>query len=193
MLTTPSMSDQLADLDRQFAAAKAEASELVSGLTEQQFNWRPDDHGWSISQCLLHLNLVGHRCVPMLESTLTDARTQGLVGSGPFRHGWLGDWIIAKTEPPSRHRYWAPRAFTPAQGQPLSAVLPAFRHLQDQLASQLEQAVGVDLARVKMPAPEARMLRFNLHVTFCWIAAHERRHLWQAMQVRTHAAFPDRP
>jgi rubrerythrin len=29
-----------------------------------------------------------------------------------------------------------------------------------------------------------------LHITFAWIAANERRHLWQARQVRGHAGFP---
>jgi hypothetical protein len=180
----------LGDLDRQFAAAKAEATELVHGLEESQFNWRPDRHSWSMSECLLHLNMVGDRCVQMLESTLTDARARGRVGHGPVGYGWLGKWIIAHTEPPSKHKYKAPRAFTPVCGQPITAVLPTFGHLQEQLSLQLRQASGLDLAHIKVPAPEARLLRFNLQFTFTWIASHERRHLWQARRVRNHAAFP---
>jgi hypothetical protein len=190
MLTTSSLSPELAELDRQFAAAKAEASELVDGLRESQFNWRPDAHSWSMAECLRHLNMVGDRCVRMLETALADARARGRVADGPFGYGWLGKWIMAHTEPPSKHKYKAPRRFTPAYGQPITAVLPTFRHLQDQLSLQLEQASGLDLAHIKVPAPEARPLRFNLQFTFAWIAAHERRHLWQARQVRNHAAFP---
>jgi hypothetical protein len=190
MMTTSSLTPELAELERQFAAAKAEASELVHGLEELQFDWRPGAHSWSIAECLLHLNMVGGRCVHTLETALSDARTQGLVAPGPFKHGWLGKWIIANTEPPAKHKYRAPRGFTPAHGQPITAVLPTFRHLQEQLSLQLEQASGLDLAHIRVPAPEARLLRFNLHVTFAWIAAHERRHLWQARQVRSHAAFP---
>jgi hypothetical protein len=55
---------------------------------------------------------------------------------------------------------------------------------------RLEQADGLDMARVKVPALEAGRFRFNLQLTFAWIVAHERRHLWQARQVRNHAAFP---
>ncbi|MGO4885567.1 MAG: DinB family protein [Bryobacteraceae bacterium] len=184
------MSPELVELDRQFAAAEAEASELTAGLLESQFNWRPDPSSWSMAECLQHLNMVGERCVHMLEATLADARARGRVANGPFGYGWLGKWVLARTEPPSRHKYKAPRAFTPAQGQPITAVLPAFRHLQEQLSRQLEQASGLDLAHIRVPAPEARPLRFNLQFTFAWIAAHERRHLWQARQVRNHAAFP---
>jgi hypothetical protein len=191
MLTTSSLSPELAELDRQFAAAKAEALELVNGLQESQLNWRSDAHSWSMGECLLHLNIVGDRCVQMLEMSLADARGRGRVADGPFGYGWLGKWIIARTEPPSKHKYKAPRAFTPAYGQPITAVvLPTFRDLQEQLSRQLEQASGLDLAHIRVPAPEARPLRFILQFTFAWIAAHERRHLWQARQVRNHAAFP---
>jgi|HubBroStandDraft_1064217.scaffolds.fasta_scaffold98550_3 hypothetical protein len=190
MLTTSSLSPSLAELERQFAAAKAEASDLAGGLDESQFNWRPDAHSWSVAECLLHLNIVGDRCVHTLEATLEKARARGRMADGPFGYGWLGKWIIAHTEPPSTHKYRSPRSLTPAYGQPITAVLPTFRHLQEQLSRQLEQASGLDLAHIRVPAPELRLLRFNLQLTFAWIAAHERRHLWQARQVRNHAAFP---
>lgn len=185
MLTT-----ELAALEGQFAAVKTEASQLVKGLTEAQFNWRPDPRSWSIAECLLHLNIVGDRYVHVLETALADARARGLVGQGPFGYGRLGKWILAGTEPPPRRRYRAPRAFTPSHGQPITAVMPTFLHLQEQLMLRLEQADGLDMARVKVPALEAGRFRFNLQLTFAWIVAHERRHLWQARQVRNHAAFP---
>jgi hypothetical protein len=64
--------------------------------------------------------------------------------------------------------------------------------LQGQLALQLEQASGLDLERIKVPAPGLGPVKLNLHVTLAWIAAHQRRHLWQARQVRAHPAFPPR-
>jgi hypothetical protein len=190
MSTMSTLTPELAELDRQFGAVKAEASELVNGLNESQFNWRPDPRSWSIAECLLHLNMVGDRCVHGLERALSEARTRGLVGQGSFGYGWLGKWILRNTEPPPKRKYKAPRSFTPAYGQPLTAVMPTFLHLQGQLALLLEQANGLDLTRIKVRAPEAGSLRFNMQLTFAWIAAHERRHLWQARQVRKHAAFP---
>jgi len=74
-MTMTSLTPDLAELDRQFAAAKAEASELVNGLKESQFNWRPDAHSWSMAECLLHLNIVGDRCVHVLEKTLQHRAT----------------------------------------------------------------------------------------------------------------------
>jgi hypothetical protein len=189
-MVTTSSAPELTELDRQFAALKLEASELVSGLKESQFNWRPDPRGWSMAECLLHLNIIGDRYVHVLEKTLAEAQGRGTRGSGPFKYGPLSRWILANTEPPPKRKFKAARSFTPSYGQPITAVLPTFLHLQGQLALQLEQANGLDLARVRVPAPGMGPLRFNLQLTFAWIAAHERRHLWQARQVRNHAAFP---
>jgi hypothetical protein len=190
MSIAPTLTPELSELSLQFAAAKSDAVELVEGLKESQFNWRPDPHSWSMAECLLHLNIVGDRYVHVLEKILAEARARGLVGQGPFEHGWLAKWILANTEPPPKRKFKAGRSFTPAYGQPITAVLPTFLHLQGQFALQLEQANGLDLARVKAPAPGLGPARFNLQLTFTWIAAHERRHLWQARQVRSHAAFP---
>jgi hypothetical protein len=179
----------LAELREQFAAAKVDASELVNGLQESQFNWRPDSRSWSMAECLLHLNIVGERYLKVLDNSLAQARAKGLMGGGSG-YGLVGRWILDNTEPPAKRKFKAPREFSPTYGQPITAVLPTFVHLQDQLARMLEAANGLDLKRVRVAAPGLGPVRLSLHVTLAWIAAHQRRHLWQARQVRNHAAFP---
>jgi len=184
------LAPELAALDGQFAAIKADAAELVAGLKESQFNWRPAPHRWSMAECLLHLNIVGDRYVHAIEKALDEVKSRGLTGQGPFGYGFLGKWLLANTEPPPKRTFRAPRSFTPAYGQPLTAVMPTFFHLQDQLMLQVEQSNGLHLEKVKVPAPGMGPIRLNLHISFAWIAAHERRHLWQARQVRQDAGFP---
>ncbi len=183
------MTSQLAGLQSALAALKVEALELVSGLRESQFNWRPSPQKWSMAECLLHLNIVGDRYVRIIEAALEDAKARRFTARGVIAHGFFGKWILANTEPPPKRRYKSPRGFTPSYGQPITAVLPTFLHLQDQLKLQIEQSTGLDLGRIKLPAP-GLPLRFNLLLTLEWIAAHERRHLWQARQVRESPAFP---
>jgi hypothetical protein len=176
-------------LQSQLAALKTDASELVSGLRESQFNWRPDQRKWSMAECLLHLNIVGDRYVRIIETALEAARARGFTAREAPAHGFVGKWILANTEPPPKRRYKSPRGFTPSYGQPITAVLPTFLHLQDQLTLQIERSNGLDLGRIKVPAP-GLPVRFNLLLTLEWIVAHERRHLWQARQVRENPAFP---
>ncbi len=189
MLTGVSLSPELSELAQQFLNVKSDSAELVIGLKETQFNWRPNPDSWSMAECLLHLNIAGDRYAHLLEKIIDDARSRGLTAAGPFSHGRFSRWILANTEPSAKRKTKAPRAFTPAYGQPLTAVMPTFLHLQDQLALLIEKANGLDLARIKVPAP-GLPIKVNLYVTFAWLAAHERRHLWQARQVRNHPGFP---
>jgi hypothetical protein len=53
----------------------------------------------------------------------------------------------------------------------------------------IAKANGLDLARIKVPSP-AGPFKFGLGQRIALLAAHDRRHLWQAWQVRKNRAFP---
>ena len=178
------MDVELEDLRRQFAAVKEEAAELVGGLDEARFNWRPEPGRWSIAENLSHLNITGDQYLPAMERAAERARSEGRLIRGPFRLGWFSSWLIRSMEPPVRRKFRAPRSFQPVHGQPVTAVMPTFLHLQDQFMRALESASGLDLARVKVISPINRLLRIPLGACFALMAAHERRHLWQSRRVR---------
>lgn len=187
------LTQELADLQDQFAAVKADASDLANGLNFAQFIWRPEASRWSISECMAHLNIVGDRYVRALEPTIAEAKARGRTGRGPFGYGLIGKWILSNTEPPPKRKFNAARlSSTPLPDQPITAVLPTLLHLQGQMERLIDAADGLDLRRIKVPAPGLGPVKVNLFVTLAWIVAHERRHLWQARQVRQHAAFPSR-
>jgi DinB superfamily len=175
---------------QQFEQVSAEAKGLTQGLTESQFNWRPEPAAWSIEECLAHLTIVGQHEIRVIENAIQDARTRGLTGTGPFRYGWLERTILRQTEPPARRRFAAPRRFRPLHGQPLTAILPTFLHVQRQFSRLATDAEGLDLARVKVPTPISRLLKLSLGMTLAQAAAHERRHLEQARRVRENPRFP---
>ncbi len=115
MLTTSSLSPELAELDRQFAAAKAEASELVDGLQESQFHWCPGAHSWSMAECLLHLNMVGDRCAPARNDSGGRARARPSGG----RTLWV--WLVGEVD------YRPYRAAIQAQIQGSACIRPSIR------------------------------------------------------------------
>jgi hypothetical protein len=43
---------------------------------------------------------------------------------------------------------------------------------------------------VKARSPVSKRIRFSLGAAFAAISAHQRRHLWQARQLRNDPAFP---
>ena len=48
----------------------------------------------------------------------------------------------------------------------------------------IEEADGIDLASVKVNNPVSRWFKLSLGQELAFTAAHERRHLWQAVRVR---------
>ncbi|MGH7531540.1 MAG: DinB family protein, partial [Gemmatimonadales bacterium] len=63
-------------------------------------------------------------------------------------------------------------------------VLPEFQAIRDALAERIRQADGLDLRRLKVISPASRLFRMPLGAYFQFVTAHDRRHLWQAQQVR---------
>jgi hypothetical protein len=181
---------ELEECRRQFENIKAGAAELAAGLSEPRFTWKPSPSEWSIQECLGHMNIVGAIQVSKIEEAIELGRARGWAAAGPFTYSRWEQWLVRFTEPPVPRRLKSPRRFIPAHGHPVTAILPTFLHLQDQLMRCLAQADGLDLARVKAALPISNFLKMSLGMVFRQIAAHERRHLAQARRVRGSVNFP---
>lgn len=184
------LAGELEDYRRQFEAVRSDARSLVEGLTDAQFNWRQEPGRWSIAECLAHLNATGQMFLPAIDRQMKQARAAGMLSRGPYRHGLLGKLFLRTMEPPAKLKFKAPKLYTPMPEHLLAVIAPAFSSLQDQFVSRLREADGLDLGRVKVTSPANSFIKLTLGQTFAVLAAHERRHLWQARQVRQDANFP---
>jgi hypothetical protein len=52
------------------------------------------------------------------------------------------------------------------------------------------RAEGIDWARARVVSPASRFFRLPFAAYVAFLLAHDRRHLWQAREVRNHPAFP---
>ena len=177
-------------LRRQFERISVEADALVTPLSDHQFNWRPASEAWSVAECIEHLNVTARMYLPKLDQAIADAISRGRYGEGPFRYAWLGRWFVPMMEPPANVRLKAPKSFHPGPTRSRSEIMAAFRAYQVQYIDRLRQANGLDLARAHVSSPAAAWIRFSLGSGFDLMAAHERRHLWQATNVVRHPQFP---
>ncbi len=181
---------------RQLEILKDDARELTEGLSLEQLNWAPAPGSWSIAQCLAHLNRVDAAYAESVGRGLEAAREKGQVissrtASKPLRYNLFERWFIRAMEPPPKRRLPAPKtAVVAAVDHSLDEVLPPFLANKDRFIDLLRQAEDVDLNRVKIPSPLAKFLKFRIGAVFAFTAAHNRRHLWQAQQIRQHPEFP---
>ena len=185
------MTEELQEYLRQIDAVKREGQALVSGLSQAQLNWRPGPERWSIAECLVHLNIAVTKTLPAFDRAIERARSRGLVGRGPFHYSWFANWMVRSMEPPPKRRMKTFKIFLVPPGATHSAaqVLPEFLRVRDQLAERVRQADGLDLRRPRVVSPVTPLLRMPLGAYFAFVIAHDRRHLWQARQVREAPGF----
>lgn len=205
-------SDQLRRLVEELGENRAAAT-LTDDLTTVQLRWRPEPESWSVAECLDHLVRTGESYLPEIDRALERAREEDFRAEGPFSRGFLGRWLVRGMEPPPGLRIPSPGDFLPRigedaypaadaeraappgsgpapDGKPAAAVLSRFREHEEQLASRIRDADGVDLEAVSVPFPVAPFLRINLLAAFAYLSAHQRRHLWQARQITGRDEFP---
>jgi hypothetical protein len=179
------------DLAGEFEAAGAEAGGLFERLGDDAARFRPYAGAWSMAECLDHLNLAGRLYLHAIDGAIEDGRRRGLSGYRPYQPGFVERWIVRALDAPPLFRTKSPRSFRPsADVPPVSRSLPVFLLLQADFIDRLRRAEGIDLARVKVTSPASALVRLSLGGAFAATAAHQRRHLWQARQVRQAAGFP---
>lgn len=180
---------ELAAYLRQVQAIKQEFRQMTEGMTDVQFGWRPAAGVWSVSDCIVHLNLFGQQVEENIAAMMHEARANGLFHPGPYRHGLLGSLLIRTVEPPYKIRFKAVKRLLPADAAPMEQVVRDFYALHERLETLIRAADGIDLAGVRRPLPPTNM-RLTLGQWLALCLAHERRHLWQARQICAQARFP---
>jgi hypothetical protein len=182
-----------------FAAAidenLANAEKVAAGLSKEQFNWRADPGVWSIGQCFAHLNITDGFDLVTLESLIADARARVLTGNGPFRYGFLSTKFAQSQDLPVKRKASAPKVFQPPPDVNPEEAVAEYRRIAKGVRRLVLSSDGLDLARIKvtlgaLPAPLRAIFKMPLGARFLLLTNHNRRHVWQAGEVRKHPSFP---
>jgi hypothetical protein len=182
---------ELANVHDQFRAFKGDTQDLLGKVSDSQVNWRPEPDHWSIGQCMEHLVLTFREYEEPIAATIREGRAEGKLATGPFQHGRVMEWVIKNMEPPPRQRLKAPGRFRVSDELlDLEAVRLHIIETQDAYCRLAREADGLDLSSLKLASPVTRLVRLTLGQVFRFLAAHQRRHLWQARQVAANPKFP---
>jgi hypothetical protein len=180
---------ELLDLDSQLAAIAQDAERLVAGLGPAHGEARTSPGSWSVAECLEHLANASRAYVPAMREAAAAARRRGRQRRGPAAPGVLGRWFIRSLEPPvaPRRKLRAPGSIAPRPSPPLADAVAAFSAAHAEARALLRECADLDLS-VRFRNPFIPGLRWSLITGFHVIAAHDRRHLWQAWNVRRAVA-----
>lgn len=184
------LTNDLAVLVTEIDANLSHVDSLTHGLSREQFNWRPEPGRWSMAECLGHLNLIDGADLPQLKSAIDAAIAKSTRGEGPFTYGLLARKFVAWTEPPVKRKFKAPKQYVPPPDAELAPTIAEYRRIAAGLRELVKRSDGLHLAKVRTKLSGVPLLRMPLGARFNLLTAHDRRHLWQAEQVRNHPRFP---
>jgi hypothetical protein len=181
--------DDLGRLERAFEGNERDARALVSGLSESMGAWRSHTGSWSVAECLDHLATANRIYLGAMQPAAERALAAGRCRRGRVLPGLVGVWFVRSLEPPVKplFRMRAPHSIRPRPSPPLAGALAAFLDSQRDVAVFVRRYAEIDLAGVVFPNPFISGVRFSLATGLHVLAAHERRHLWQASRIRRAA------
>jgi len=179
------MHAQLDAYRSRFRALKNEATTLVEDIDDETLLAQPDPDTWSVVQIFDHVNTAGWLLLNPLEEAIQTGHERGPYGEPPFQYGFVSRWFVRSMKPSSGWTFTAPSVFEPDTADTLypRETVEEFRALQDQFASCVGDAEGLDLRRIRVSSPAVPLLRISLGAWFESTLAHEERHLQQARDI----------
>lgn len=154
------------------------ARDLARRAGDAALRKQPQEGGWSAAECIEHLTLSTESFTRKLRRALDAATTRP--ARGEEKISWLGKILVWHTEPPVRRKDTAPEKFHPTVPASREVLLGRFEKAHRELIQLIEETDGIDRLRVKVPYVAAKWMRISLLDAFALLAAHDRRHLWQA-------------
>jgi hypothetical protein len=183
----------IAMLVTEIDANLSHAESITKGLSREQFQWRPQPGRWSIGENFAHLNVTNSFALGAIETGIAKGRNKK--GEGPFQYGLIVRKFIASQEPPVKKKFKAPKVFLPPADIDPDGTVAEYRRISSELKRLTRSADGLHLAHVKIEMPALPPLlrvfvKMPLGGQLLLTTTHDRRHLWQAEQVRNDPAFP---
>ena len=135
--------------------------------------------GWSIAQCLAHLNSYGHYYLPRLQQGLDKQLKTSQADS--FVSSWLGKYLTGLMDPKtSRTKFKTAKRHRPTNALAPHQVVAEFIDQQETLLCLLRVAQKADVNAVRIPLSVAAWVRLSLGDILQFMIVHTERHLVQA-------------
>jgi hypothetical protein len=160
----------------------------VLPLSVEQLRWRPDAERWSMAECLDHLNATLAVYLPKIEDAIGRGWREGVTPGGCEYPAAEID-MLRLIEPPVTVRFSAPPAVLPAAAVDPEELVDRFHEVRDWYADAVRRAGGLDLPGILIAEPICPWIN-TLGGTLALMAAHDRRHIWRAEQIKQNPRFP---
>lgn len=174
--------EAVAALEVELDEATLRARKLVDGTEARLFTVRPHPSAWSAAECLSHLSISSEEFLPVLRKAVDEARGRGLLAKSAPKMDVIGRVLRWFLEPPIRKRVKTTARFVPRSVRAKAEAFAEFSNFQKKLVALLRESRDLDLQKIRVVSAFDKRVKYNVYSAFRIIAAHQRRHLWQAEQ-----------
>jgi uncharacterized damage-inducible protein DinB len=177
-MKTVKSSELLNQLENKVENHLKETIDLFQNLSDSKLLQPANNGGWSIAQCLEHLNRYASYYHPEIEKGLSKNTSPA---SDEFKSTSFGNYFTKVLDPDSGQKpIKAFKEYKPDRELDAHKVVADFISNQEKLLVLLRFAHHHDLNKIKIPISIARWLKTRLGDTFRFLIAHNERHLRQA-------------
>jgi hypothetical protein len=157
----------------------------LAGLTNDQLRQKPANGGWSITECLQHLNIFGRYYIHSVRQKV-DSPQPGDQNANdqPLESSWIGRFAERTINPANPQELKTAPALSPKLAIEPPEALRQFRDLHQQLHDLLMPATTLDWNKTKIDWMLGKWLKFRLGDILQIIVSHAERHLNQALRVK---------
>lgn len=152
-------------------------------LTDRELLRPAPDGGWSIVQCLDHLNSYGHYYLPLLKKKILSRNEHPAPGK-VYRSSMIGGYFIRMVDPETgKKKQKAFEQHQPVANPDAHAVTAEFIRQQEELLAILNKARMADLTVGAIPVSFFKWIRLRPGDLLLFLIAHNERHILQAKKV----------
>lgn len=146
-------------------------------LSEVELSKQPIQGGWSVAQCLDHLNSYGQYYLPRIREALVKKSKHT---DDPFKSTWLGNYFIRMMDPDTgKRKLKAIKKHQPVVPVDVYTIVSAFIQQQEELILLINEARKANL-NVRLSTSLSPFIRLKLGDALGFLSAHNERHLRQA-------------
>ncbi len=157
----------------------SEADAKFGTMSAEQINWRPQDGGWSIGQCIEHL----------IKSNELFFDEFDKVASGNRKNSFWPGRFLTKSLRADEKKVKTIKSMVPPS-ETAGDIVKRFVEHNERLAGKVRSVANADLAGTVVSSPFLSLVTYNLGDGLEIILEHERRHLRQAERVAASNGFP---
>lgn len=178
--------DLLEGLEAETAAIIELTKQEFEGLPLSKLRERPRQDGWSIGECLVHLNLYGEYYLPAIKTALGQAGE----ARETFKGSALGEYFAQSMRPKDDGQ---PKSKMPTfkDKNPVALsmevpeyIIAEFLGQQEQFLAHIRAAKQKDISGPKIRITISRLIKLSLGDTLRFNVYHNMRHVQQALRAK---------